>query len=106
MSANELAIKFSTAPAEMMIGILPVEEIADVIRGSVRDEVEREVDDEYSIRLQAVEDDASDWESKAEEYECDATDFARAIEKAVLCDSLEEVKILLERVKSDHREYF
>lgn len=106
MSANELALKYSSATAEMMIGVLPVEEIAEVIRESVRNDVEREVDDEYSIQLQALEDDASDWESKAEEYECDATDFARAIEKSLQAETWDEAKVLLERVMRDHKEYF
>ncbi|MDV2277339.1 hypothetical protein VC885_25575, partial [Citrobacter freundii] len=46
------------------------------------------------------------YKSKSDSYECDATCFARAVEQALLAPSFEEAKIILERVRSDNREYF
>ncbi|WP_275257557.1 hypothetical protein [Citrobacter farmeri] len=39
MSANELALRFSTAPAEQLIGILPVLEVKEALRDEVEDDV-------------------------------------------------------------------
>ena len=35
MSANELALRFSTAPAEQLIGILPVLEVKEAEAGTI-----------------------------------------------------------------------
>jgi hypothetical protein len=43
MSANDLALKFSTAPAEQLIGVLPVLEVKEALHDEVEDEVLNEV---------------------------------------------------------------
>lgn len=106
MSANELALKFSTAPTEMLIGVLPVDEIAEVIHDRVRDEVEGEIDIEHSFQMQALEEELDNWTAKAHEFEAYAGAFAGAIKKALLADSWDEAKVLLERARYDHKEYF
>ena len=96
MSANDLAVKYGTYQPENLLVIL------ETLRAEVRHELEYEYDD----RISSAEEEASDWESRADSYECDAISFARAIEKALLAPTLDEAKIILERVRSDNREYF
>ncbi|EKZ5661540.1 hypothetical protein REX01_000671, partial [Klebsiella aerogenes] len=43
MSANELALKFSTAPAEQLIGVLTVHEVKEALHDEVEEEVQSEV---------------------------------------------------------------
>ncbi|EMO6419595.1 hypothetical protein R2U20_000462 [Enterobacter hormaechei] len=106
MSANDLAVKYGTYQPENLLVILPLEEASDIIRESLRAEVRHELEYEYDDRISSAEEEASDWESRADSYECDAISFARAIEKALLAPTLDEAKIILERVRSDNREYF
>ncbi|WP_395306137.1 hypothetical protein [Enterobacter hormaechei] len=106
MSANDLAVKYGTYQPENLLVILPLEEVSDIIRESLRAEVRHELEYEYDDRISSAEEEASDWESRADSYECDAISFARAIEKALLAPTLDEAKIILERVRSDNREYF
>lgn len=106
MSANDLAVKYGTYQPENLLVILPLEEASDIIRESLRAEVRNELEYEYDDRISSAEEEASDWESRADSYECDAISFARAIEKALLAPTLDEAKIILERVRSDNREYF
>ncbi|WP_224759868.1 hypothetical protein [Citrobacter portucalensis] len=106
MSANDLAVKYGTYQPENLLIILPLDEASDIIRERLRAEVRRDLESEYEARISDAEEDASEWESKSDSYECDATCFARAVEKALLAPSFEEAKIILERVRSDNREYF
>lgn len=106
MSANDLAVKYGTYRPENLLIILPLDEASDIIRERLRAEVRRELESEYEDRISDAEEDASEWESKSDSYECDAISFARSVEKALLAPSFEEAKIILERVRSDNREYF
>lgn len=54
MSANELALRYSTAPAEQLIGILPVREVKEALWQEVEDEVLDEVFNEHEFELEAV----------------------------------------------------
>lgn len=84
MSANDLAVKYGTYQPENLLVILPLEEASDIIRESLRAEVRHELEYEYDDRISSAEEEASDWESRADSYECDAISFARAIEKPCL----------------------
>lgn len=106
MSANDLAVKYGTYQPENLLVILPLEEASNIIRESLRAEVRNELEYEYDDRITDAEEDASEWESRADSYECDANNFARAIEKALLAPTLDEARVILERVRSDNREYF
>lgn len=55
MSANELALKFSTAPAEQLIGVLPVLEVKEALHDEVEDEVLNEVWMEHKLEMDATE---------------------------------------------------
>lgn len=106
MSANDLAVKYGTYQPENLLVILPLEEASDIIRESLRAEVRNELECEYDDRITDAEEDASEWESRANSYECDAISLARAIEKTLLAPTLEEARVILERIRSDNREYF
>lgn len=84
MSANDLAVKYGTYQPENLLVILPLEEASDIIRESLRAEVRHELESEYDDRISSAEEEASDWESRADSYECDAINFARAIGKPCL----------------------
>lgn len=55
MSANELALKFSTAPAEQLIGALPVLEVKEALHDEVEDEILSEVMMVHKFELEATE---------------------------------------------------
>ncbi|EKP1128730.1 MULTISPECIES: hypothetical protein [Klebsiella] len=55
MSANDLALKFSTAPAEQLIGALPVLEVKEALHDEVEDEILSEVMMEHKFELEATE---------------------------------------------------
>ncbi|HDS1149674.1 TPA: hypothetical protein QDZ66_000385 [Pluralibacter gergoviae] len=58
MSANELALRFSSAPAEQLIGVLPVLEVKEALREEVEDDVLNEVWQEHQFEMDAVEEQA------------------------------------------------
>ncbi|WPR95431.1 hypothetical protein SM909_08710 [Klebsiella aerogenes] len=55
MSANELALKFSTAPAEQLIGVLTVHEVKEALHDEVEEEVQSEVWMEHNFAMEAAE---------------------------------------------------
>ncbi|HCB2459803.1 hypothetical protein [Klebsiella aerogenes] len=55
MSADELALKFSTAPAEELIGVLSVVEVKEAIHDEVEEEVQRDVWMEHNFAIEATE---------------------------------------------------
>ena len=55
MSANDLALKFSTAPAEQLIGVLPVFEVKEALHDEVEDEVLNEVWMGHKLEMNATE---------------------------------------------------
>ncbi|CAI1622020.1 Uncharacterised protein [Serratia quinivorans] len=96
-----LALKFSSANPEQLLGILSTEEVLEVIRARVRQELEPEIRDEYESRVSDAEDEASDAEGRADGWECDATGLYRGIEKA-LTQNWEEAKLTLQRTMQDY----
>lgn len=83
MSANDLALKFSTAPAEQMIGVLPVLEVKEALREEVEDDVMTEVWQEHQFEMEAVEEQSEEAERRSREREEAASNFATAIKQAV-----------------------
>ncbi|MCK3340639.1 hypothetical protein MZH30_12375 [Escherichia coli] len=55
MSANELALKFSTAPAEQLIGVLTVHEVKEALHDEVEEEEQSEVWMEHNFAMEAAE---------------------------------------------------
>ncbi|BDH46435.1 hypothetical protein TUM12370_24790 [Salmonella enterica subsp. enterica serovar Choleraesuis] len=55
MSANELALKFSNATAEDLIGKLSVLEVKEHIRDEVEDDVSAQLWQEHEFEIEAIE---------------------------------------------------
>lgn len=55
MSANELALKYSTATAEQLIGVLPVLEVKEALYDEVADDVINEVSTEHGFEIEFIE---------------------------------------------------
>jgi serine/threonine protein kinase len=47
-----------------------LKKLRDIIRESLRAEVRHELEYEYDDRISSAEEEASDWESRADSYEC------------------------------------
>ena len=54
MSANDLALRFSSAPAEALIGVLPVLEVKEALREEVESDVMDEVWTEHNFEMEAM----------------------------------------------------
>lgn len=94
MSANELALKYSSASAEQLIGFLSVLEVKEAIRSEVEDEVLADVWQEHEFELEAAEERVDEAEKDAEEHEDAANDFATAIRLALSLDFEDSKKVL------------
>ncbi|EPC5664440.1 hypothetical protein ACU0QN_004388 [Citrobacter koseri] len=90
MSANELALRFSTAPAEQLIGVLPVCEVKEALRDEVEDDVLGEVWTEHNFEMEAVE------------VVADA--FGTAIKLALTLPHDEAIKVLTDAINT-HQGY-
>jgi len=106
MSANELALKYGTHQPETVLAVLPLEEATEIIKQHLIMEVRSDLECEFEERISDAEEEATDWENRAEEYECDATRLAEAIRNALEAEALDDMKVILERARSDHRSYF
>ncbi|QLR43716.1 hypothetical protein HV346_13980 [Enterobacter sp. RHBSTW-00994] len=101
MSANELALKFSTAPAEQMIGVLPVLEVKEALREEVEDDVMTEVWQEHQFEMDAVEEQTEEANRLARKFERVAEDFATAIKLAITLPHNEAVRVLLDAIEEN-----
>lgn len=101
MSANELALKFSSAPAEQLIGILSVLEVKEALRDEVEDEVLTEVYQEHEFELEAMEERVDEARQDAEEHEDAANAFATAIKLALTLPHEEAQKVLTDVIEDN-----
>lgn len=106
MSADDIALKYGTHQPETILAHLSIEDASDIIREKLRAEVRSELEGEYEDRISYAEEEASEWESRADDYESDATQLAMAIREALEAESLDDAKVFLERVKRDLDGYF
>lgn len=106
MSANDIALKYGTHQPETILAHLSIEEASEIIRERLRAEVRSDLEGEYEERISDAEEEASEWESRADDYESDATQLAMAIREALEAESLDDAKIILERVRRDLNDYF
>lgn len=84
--SNVLALKFSNAEPDELLGALSVEEVMEVLKVRVRSEVEQEVRSDYQGQIDDLEcqlEEEGGWESDAEGWKCDAVGLYRAIEAAI-----------------------
>ncbi|CAM3918109.1 hypothetical protein PLGE761_00655 [Pluralibacter gergoviae] len=105
MSANELALRFSSAPAEQLIGVLPVLEVKEALREEVEDDVLNEVWQEHQFEMDAVEEQADEANRLASKFELAAEAFGTAIKQAVQLLPNCEVKTILTDTLEDHPGY-
>lgn len=105
MSANELALKFSSAPAEQLIGVLPVLEVKEALRGEVEEDVMDEVWQEHQFEMEAVEEQADEANRLARELEVVAEDFGTAIKRAITFLPEGEAQTILHDALEDHPGY-
>lgn len=95
--SNVLALKYSTAEPESLIGVLTMDEVIEVmkdrLRAEVRYEVAAEFHDEISDLEQQLEEEG-DWQETANSWECNAVGLYRGIEKALTAPWTEGVEIL------------
>lgn len=101
MSANELALRYSSAPAEQLIGVLPVLEVKEALRGEVEDDVMAEVWQEHEFELEAAEERVNEARQDAEEHEDAANAFATAIKQALTLDGEEAKQILIDVIEDN-----
>jgi hypothetical protein len=83
MSANELALRFSTAPAEQLIGVLPVYEVKEALREEIEDDVMGEIWQEHKFEMDAVEEQAEEAERRASTHVDAAAALGTAIKQAL-----------------------
>ncbi|WP_297207403.1 hypothetical protein [uncultured Pluralibacter sp.] len=105
MSANELALRFSSAPAEQLIGVLPVLEVKEALREEVEDDVLNEVWQEHQFEMDAVEEQADEANRLASKFELVAEAFGTAIKQAVQLLPNCEVKTILNDALEEHPGY-
>ncbi len=106
MFATDISLKYGTHQPETILAHLSIEEASEIIREKLRDEVRSELEGEYEDQIYYAEEEASEWESRADDFESDATQLAMAIREALEAESLDDAKIILERVKRDLDDYF
>lgn len=83
MSADELALKFSSAPAEALIGKLPVAEVREALADEVSDEVAEQLYMEHSFELECESQRADAANDLAVKYETVANEYGTAIKRAL-----------------------
>ena len=94
MSANELALRFSTAPAEQLIGLLPVYEVKEALWQEVEDEVLDEVFQEHEFEMEAVAEQTEAAHRLARKFEVVAESFGTAIKLALTLPHDEAMRVL------------
>ncbi|ENR8860980.1 hypothetical protein ACUQZ3_004310 [Enterobacter hormaechei] len=106
MFATDISLKYGTHQPETILETMPIEEASEIIKEKLRDEVRQELECEYRDRLYEAEEEASNWESRADDYEFDATCLAKAIREAFESANFEDAKVILQRAMHDHKDYF
>ncbi|ADO48090.1 hypothetical protein [[Enterobacter] lignolyticus] len=105
MSADDLDLRFSTAPAEQLIGVLPVLEVKEALREEVEDDVTTELWQEHQFEMDAVEEQAEEERRRASKHEDAADDFATAIMQAAKLLPDCEAKTILNEAIEDNPGY-
>lgn len=84
-----LVLKYSNAEPDQLLGVIPLEEVAELMRMRILVKVRAEVEAEYGDRVSSAVQDASEWEDRANEAEdevdvwkCRAIELYRAMERA------------------------
>ncbi len=101
MSANELVLRFSSAPAEKLIGVLPVLEVKEALRSEVEEDVLDEVWQEHQFEMEAVEEQADEANRLASKFELVAETFGTAIKLALTLPHCEAIQVLQDAIEDN-----
>ena len=101
MSANELALRYSTAPAEELIGILPVLEVKEALREEVEEEVLDDVWQEHQFEIEAVQEQTDEANRLAQKFELAAESFGTAIKLALTLPYDEPIQVLQDAIEDN-----
>lgn len=101
MSANELALRYSSAPAEELIGILPVLEVKEALREEVEEEVLDDVWQEHQFEIEAVQEQTDEANRLAQKFELAAESFGTAIKLALTLPYDEAIQVLQDAIEDN-----
>ncbi|ENF7816948.1 hypothetical protein ABR157_002728 [Enterobacter soli] len=101
MSANELALRFSSAPAEQLIGVLPVLEVKEALRSEVEEDVLDDVWQEHQFEMDAVEEQVSAANRLASKFELAAETLGTAIRLAITLPYEEAIQVLKDAIEDN-----
>lgn len=94
MSANELALRFSSAPAEQLIGVLPVYEVKEALRDEVEDDVLNEVWTEHNFEMEAMGEQIDETTQLAQKFQLAAEGLGTAIKLALTLPYGKSIEVL------------
>ncbi|AXF59647.1 MULTISPECIES: hypothetical protein [unclassified Leclercia] len=101
MSADELALRYSSAPAEELIGILPVLEVKEALREEVEEEVLDDVWQEHQFEIEAVQEQTDEANRLAQKFELAAESFGTAIKLALTLPYDEAIQVLQDAIEDN-----
>lgn len=78
-----LILKYSNAEPEQLIGVIPLEDVVELMRLRIRQQVQNEVESELMDRISNAEDDAREAESRADDWQGDAEWLCQSIKDAL-----------------------
>ncbi|EDW9825598.1 hypothetical protein GTR05_004827 [Salmonella enterica] len=104
MSADELALKFSSAPPEQLIGRVPLHDVREAFAEEAADAAYDELWIEHKFELEAEEERADKANDLALKFEGVANAYATAI-KLALTSPPDEARRVLENAIEDHPGY-
>lgn len=78
-----LVLKYSNAEPEQLLGVIPLEEVVELMRHRIRQQVREEVELELRDRIAEAEEEASREGGRADDWQQDAEWLYRAIKEAL-----------------------
>lgn len=78
-----LVLKYSNAEPEQLLGVIPLEEVVELMRLRIYQQVQNEVEAELRDRVATAEDEASEAEGRADDWRRDAEWLYEAIKEAL-----------------------
>ena len=106
MSDFSIAFKYGAHSPERVLAELPLADAELIIRQQIRAELECSIANEYMDRIAEAEEEVSDWESRAEEWQGDAEGMAEYINRAIEAPTLDEAIQILTEARRHHSEHF
>ncbi|HEJ7283083.1 TPA: hypothetical protein SMF87_004535 [Serratia marcescens] len=91
---QELALKFSSAPLEQLLSVLPPEEAIEVIRNRLRLEIREELEVEFESQISELEEQSAENYGSMETFKISYEGLSEAVEKAVDLPWTEALPIL------------